>query len=103
MKRFALPLLILLGVTAQAQAPSKDGLAAFTDATAFELARIIPANERGIVSLTTDDSGVVYGGTTGRAAHLFVYDPRLNAGRSLLRQTMPRSLAGMMRSNSKAV
>jgi hypothetical protein len=85
MRRYALPLVILLGVTAQAQAPGKDGLAAFTAGVAIDLDRVIPANERGIVCLTTDAAGNVFGGTTGRAAHLFVYDPRQHAARSLLR------------------
>lgn len=52
---------------------------------AIELDRAIPANERGILCLASDDQGRIFGGTTGRAAHLFVYDPKVDEVRSLLR------------------
>src|SRR6185437_3918981 len=45
----------------------------------------IPANERGILCLTTDEKDRIYGGTTGRAAHLFRFDPQTNEVRSLAR------------------
>src|SRR5262249_610532 len=45
---------------------------------------VIPTNERGIVCLA-ESGGVVYGGTTGRAAHLFVYDPAADKVNSLAR------------------
>lgn len=48
------------------------------------LDRVIPANERGVMCLTVS-KGMVYGGTTGRAAHLFRYDPATGQARSLLR------------------
>jgi len=51
----------------------------------ISLAKAIPANERGITCLTADDRGRVFGGTTGRAAHLFVYDPAKEDVRSLVR------------------
>src|SRR5438552_10178513 len=51
----------------------------------IELNKAIPANERGILCLAADEKGQVYGGTTGRAAHLFVYDPQKNEVRSLAR------------------
>jgi hypothetical protein len=49
------------------------------------LDRAIPANERGILCLTFGDKGRIYGGTTGRAAHLFVCDPEKGEVRSLAR------------------
>jgi hypothetical protein len=51
----------------------------------ISLARAVPANERGILALTVDEAGRVYGGTTGRAAHLFVYDPAKGEVRGLAR------------------
>lgn len=52
---------------------------------AIELDRVIPANERGILALALDGKGRVLGGTTGRAAHLFLHDPDSNLTRSLVR------------------
>jgi hypothetical protein len=49
------------------------------------LDKAIPANERGITCLAVDEKGRVFGGTTGRATHLFVYDPAKDEVRSLLR------------------
>jgi hypothetical protein len=57
----------------------------FADGEGIELDRAIPANERGILCLTLGDKGRIYGGTTGRAAHLFVYDPAKEHVRSLAR------------------
>jgi hypothetical protein len=57
----------------------------FTRGEAIELDRAIPANERGIMCLLQDDKGNVYGGTTGRAAHLLVYDMAKESVRSLAR------------------
>jgi hypothetical protein len=59
--------------------------ALFSRGEGISLGRVIPANERGILALTVDDKGRVYGGTTGRAAHLFVYDPAKDEARSLAR------------------
>jgi hypothetical protein len=47
----------------------------FDQGEAIDLDQVLPANERGILCLAVDEQGKVYGGTTGRAAHLFVYDP----------------------------
>ncbi len=44
----------------------------FAKGEGIGLERAIPANERGILCLTEGDKGRIYGGTTGRAAHLFV-------------------------------
>jgi hypothetical protein len=56
----------------------------FARGEGFEL-DTIPANERGIVALARDEKGRIYGGTAGRAAHLFVFDPAAGAVRSLAR------------------
>jgi hypothetical protein len=57
----------------------------FDHGQSVALEKAIPANERGILCLTVDDKGRVFGGTTGRAAHLFVYDPAKDQVRSLAR------------------
>ena len=57
----------------------------FAHGEGISLAQAIPANERGILCLAEDAKGRIYGGTTGRAAHLFVFDPRSNKVRSLAR------------------
>jgi hypothetical protein len=57
----------------------------FAHGEGIGLERAIPANERGILCLTEDDKGRIYGGTTGRAAHLFVFDPATKEVRSLAR------------------
>jgi hypothetical protein len=62
--------------------PAKE---AFADGEAIELDRALPANERGILCLALGEGGRIYGGTTGRAAHLFVYDPAKRQVRSLAR------------------
>jgi hypothetical protein len=77
----SLSLLILACASSSAAEPGDP----FSRGEAIELDRAIPANERGILCLTLDDKGRVYGGTTGRAAHLFVYDPAKNEVRSLFR------------------
>src|SRR5262245_61617057 len=77
----ALAVLLLLPWTAPAAEPA-DPLAR---GEAIPLDRALPANERGILCLALDGKGRVYGGTTGRAAHLFVYDPEKDAVRSLAR------------------
>jgi hypothetical protein len=74
---------VVLWITAGiASAQSTD---VFNRGTAIGLERAIPANERGILCLTTDNAGRVYGGTTGRTAHLFVYDLASDEIRSLAR------------------
>jgi streptogramin lyase len=55
------------------------------DGEAIPLDQAIPANERGILCLAADGERRIYGGTTGRAAHLFLYDPQKKAVRSLAR------------------
>jgi hypothetical protein len=72
--------LFLTSVTAAASTPDL-----FDRGEAIELDRAIRANERGILCLALGDKGAVYGGTTGRAAHLFVYEPATNHVRSLAR------------------
>jgi hypothetical protein len=57
----------------------------FLRGTAIDLDEVIPANERGITCLALDDKGTIYGGTTGRAAHLFAHDPQADKVRSLAR------------------
>lgn len=51
----------------------------------IELDRAIPANERAILTLAQGPGGMVYGGTSGRAAHLFAFDPVKGEARSLAR------------------
>lgn len=75
-------LLAALALTA-GPAPSADNL--FEVGTALSLEKCIPTNERGILCLARDAQGRVYGGTTGRAAHLFVADPATGTVRSLAR------------------
>src|SRR5947209_20255459 len=67
------------------QAQSKAPPSPFARGEAIALDRVLPANERGILCLTLGEKGRVYGGTTGRAAHLFVYDPTTQAARDLAR------------------
>jgi len=57
----------------------------FPNGDAFDLDEVIPANERGIVALAEGNDGRIYGGTTGRAAHLFAFDPAKEKAQSLLR------------------
>ncbi len=68
----------LLALSASAADPLAKGIGIGLD-------RSIPANERGILCLAKGKDGRIYGGTTGRAAHLFVYDPKTNAVKSLVR------------------
>ncbi len=83
--RWLLPLLALAVPAVRAEAPLPPPACPFAKGEAIDLDRVIPANERGIVCLTLDEKGRVYGGTTGRAAHVFVYDPATGAARSLAR------------------
>jgi hypothetical protein len=80
-RRSAIVLLLLLPWAASAAGPAER----FAPGEAIRLDRVIPANERGILCLTLDAQGRVYGGTTGRAAHLFVCDPAGDTVRSLAR------------------
>ncbi|HTU18688.1 MAG TPA: hypothetical protein VMG10_11555 [Gemmataceae bacterium] len=57
----------------------------FSKGEGISLEQAIPANERGILCLAEGAKGRIYGGTTGRAAHLFVFDPHSNQVRSLAR------------------
>jgi sugar lactone lactonase YvrE len=83
MKRLlALTSASLILSAAQAAGQSGD---VFAKGEGIGLERAIPANERGILCLSADDKGRIYGGTTGRAAHLFRFDPRTNELRSLAR------------------
>src|SRR5262245_61690044 len=75
------PLAVLAALLAVGPAAAADP---FDKGEAIALDRAIPANERGIVCLA-EQRGRVYGGTTGRAAHLFEYDPKANHVRSIVR------------------
>ncbi len=66
-------------------APPAEPPGLFDRGETVALDRALPANERGILCLTLDDKGRVFGGTTGRAAHLFVYDPARGTARGLAR------------------
>src|SRR5579884_1042777 len=70
----------VLAPSAVAEAPFDP----FQHGEAIPLEKVIPANERGILALA-ESKGLIYGGTTGRAAHLFVFDPKTGAVRSLAR------------------
>jgi hypothetical protein len=78
----ALAALSVLPVQLPAQ-PAPDS--PFARGEAIDLDRVLPANERGILCLTLGEEGRIYGGTTGRAAHFFVYDPATKTARSLAR------------------
>jgi hypothetical protein len=75
---------VLLTVTVGQAPPSRPDLP-FDRGQAIDLDRVLPANERGILSLAEDNQGRIYGGTTGRAAHLFVYDPATRRAHGLAR------------------
>jgi hypothetical protein len=87
MRRFWVVCLVLIPVLClQAQPQQKKPVPApLEDGESIPLDQVIPANERGILCLADDDQGRIYGGTTGRAAHLFVYDPKAKQVRSLAR------------------
>lgn len=72
----------LLASGALAAAPD---VSVFDRGEATDLGAAIPANERGILCLAAGAEGRIYGGTTGRAAHLFVYEPSTSTVRSLAR------------------
>ncbi len=76
-------MLALLALAGTLRADDPIGL--FNRGEGIALDGVIPANERGIVSLAVDDRGRIFGGTTGRAAHFFVHDPATRTTRSLLR------------------
>jgi streptogramin lyase len=78
-RSFFLGLLLLVS----AGFAAAQGTDPFAHGEAIDLAGVIPANERGITCLAVDDRGRVYGGTTGRAAHLFLYDPEKAQVRNL--------------------
>jgi streptogramin lyase len=56
----------------------------FDRGESIALDRAIPANERGIVCLA-EHKGRIFGGTTGRAANLFEYDPKTDHVRRFFR------------------
>src|SRR5262245_32490321 len=66
-----LPLSLCLLLFAPAGFAAAQPADLFGRGEAIELSGAIPANERGITCLTPDEQGRVYGGTSGRAAHLF--------------------------------
>src|SRR5262249_26337877 len=79
--RWCLALLASSLLALRSEAPPPPPESPFAQGQAIDLDRAIPANERGILCLTFGEKGRVYGGTTGRAAHLFVYDPATNQAR----------------------
>jgi hypothetical protein len=83
--RWCAALAVLAASCAHAQAPDTAPDRPFDRGEAIDLDRVLPANERGILCLALDDKGRVYGGTTGRAAHLFVYDPATDRAHDLAR------------------
>jgi hypothetical protein len=74
-----------LALRSDAQKTKSKELLVFETGQAIELDRVIPANERGILCLVQDAKGRIFGGTTGRAAHLFVCDPVSLEAKSLVR------------------
>jgi hypothetical protein len=83
--RWIVPLALLFGTAAHSQPPSTPADAPFARGEAIALDRVLPANERGILCLSADGVGNVYGGTTGRAAHFFKYDSQMKLAVSLAR------------------
>ncbi len=77
-----LPLLLW---TSRMAGQQKTAPAPLTNGHGIELNLVIPANERGILCLAQGKDGRIYGGTTGRAAHFFVYEPKTGVARSLVR------------------
>ncbi len=78
--------LLILAVSLPAlRAEGSEPVDLFSRGEGISLDRAIPANERGILCLAFGDKGKLYGGTTGRAAHLFVCDPDKGEVRSLAR------------------
>src|SRR6187401_663289 len=78
--------LVALGFfVSRMEAPPLAEPSVLTNGHAIGLDRVIPANERGILCLAQAKDGRIYGGTTGRAAHFFVYDPKTDEARSLAR------------------
>ncbi len=80
-------LLLILAVLAVAAARlgGAEAVDLFGRGTAVGLDRAIPANERGILCLAAGERGRLFGGTTGRAAHLFICDTDRGEVRSLAR------------------
>lgn len=83
MKSILASMSVLLAFSAGIAAEQRPDV--FAKGEGIDLGSAIPTNERGILCLTLDDKGRIYGATTGRAAHLFVFDPRTNEVRSLAR------------------
>ncbi|MCI0459062.1 MAG: SMP-30/gluconolactonase/LRE family protein [Gemmataceae bacterium] len=83
--RWCVALFAVVTLAARLEAPPAPPELPFAKGQAIDLDRVIPANERGILCLTVDEKGRVYGGTTGGAAHLFVYDPATGTTSSLAR------------------
>jgi hypothetical protein len=83
--RWCAAFIVLATAPAWAQAPPTPPAMPFDRGEAIDLDRVLPANERGILCLALDGKGRVFGGTTGRAAHLFSYDPATNQAHDLAR------------------
>jgi sugar lactone lactonase YvrE len=82
--RWLVSFALVVAFATQAQTPPVAEDNPFARGEAISLEAVIPANERGIVCLWAEE-GAVYGGTTGRAAHLFWYDPQTKQVASLAR------------------
>jgi hypothetical protein len=78
-----MPSAALLVAAALAAAPAKTDL--FDRGESLPVEAVLPANERGVTALAFDKAGRLFGGTTGRAGHLFTYDPTTKTARSLAR------------------
>jgi sugar lactone lactonase YvrE len=78
-------LAMVLGIVACGSGLGQAPTDLFDRGEGIDLDRAIPANERGILCLVAGERGRIFGGTTGRAAHLFVYDPATHKARSLAR------------------
>ncbi len=83
--RWCIALAAVTVLALRGEAPPASPESPFAKGEAIDLDRILPANERGILCLALGARGEIYGGTTGRAAHLFVHDPATKEARSLAR------------------
>src|SRR5262245_58106491 len=78
--------LVLWGTRLEVPPPVKEPGDMFSRGHPIDLDRVIPANERVILCLAqSNDEQRIFGGTTGRAAHLVVYNIALQEAHSLAR------------------
>src|SRR5271166_3875645 len=76
--KWSCPLLALVLLAGRAEAPPTPPSSPLDRGETISLDGAIPTNKRGILCLALGADGQIYGGTTGRAAHLFVYEPARN-------------------------